>query len=458
MDMKRILQALDGASTKPVEGANDMKKFMSVVTEGANPHKVALPVQMAMNHYQEPVAKPAPKKPSLLKQYFAEAEDQQEQERLAKQESLRMYSQKIANRVLMKESSLKDKEDLQAKRKALQDIQADPNTSKDSTLKAELIRRKAALEKEAKAKGLAEARLSPEQMAKLSQFKQQNAKPVEPQRPEQLSPEKQSEIDDWARDVEQRFANRSTAPVRTHRVQPQGRIAEPAAPVEEPARELDVSGMKLPEVQAMLAKIDQLLDVMQKVEKLTVRAGNFPGGLTPGLTADLEIDVPTPTSMQEYDTALDIWNNKLAKLQNYISVKRATWAKKKTPMYENEEQPVRDPRAIQQDIKAAQKQLAKVQYTFTKVREITKEIKYDNTAGDIILRVRTLAQATPDIDAFDLKSAEDAVFKATSDLQSAVYGLEEAFEYAVRHAQDTVDNFETELEEIEWKKKYGRPE
>ena len=56
----------------------------------------------------------------------------------------------------MKESTLKDKDDLKAKRKALQDIQLDKDTHKDPELKAELIRRKAALEKEAKAKGLSE--------------------------------------------------------------------------------------------------------------------------------------------------------------------------------------------------------------------------------------------------------------------------------------------------------------
>lgn len=39
-------------------------------------------------------------------------------------------------------------EDYRAKRKALQDIQKDPNTSKDPDLKKELIRRKAQLEKE----------------------------------------------------------------------------------------------------------------------------------------------------------------------------------------------------------------------------------------------------------------------------------------------------------------------
>ena len=52
------------------------------------------------------------------------------------------------------ESALKDKQDYDAKRKALQDIQLDPHTHKDPDLKAELARRKADLEKQAKAKGI----------------------------------------------------------------------------------------------------------------------------------------------------------------------------------------------------------------------------------------------------------------------------------------------------------------
>jgi hypothetical protein len=113
MDMKRILQAMDGVSTKPVEGANDMKKFLSVVTEGANPHKVALPVQMAMQHYQQSKIQPAfVKKSSLLKQYFSEAEEadaqQLAEEEAERKEHLKMYAQTIANRVLMKESALEE--------------------------------------------------------------------------------------------------------------------------------------------------------------------------------------------------------------------------------------------------------------------------------------------------------------------------------------------------------------
>ena len=57
---------------------------------------------------------------------------------------------------LVTETELTDKEDLQAKRKALQDLQMDPNSS-DPEIKQAIIQRKADLEKEAKAKGFAEA-------------------------------------------------------------------------------------------------------------------------------------------------------------------------------------------------------------------------------------------------------------------------------------------------------------
>ena len=58
---------------------------------------------------------------------------------------------------LISETELRDKDDLQAKRKALQDIQMDSNTAKDPDLSKELIRRKADLEKEAKDKGFDES-------------------------------------------------------------------------------------------------------------------------------------------------------------------------------------------------------------------------------------------------------------------------------------------------------------
>lgn len=58
---------------------------------------------------------------------------------------------------IVSETALRDKEDLQAKRKALQDLQMDPIASKDPEIKQAIIQRKADLEKEAKSKGFTES-------------------------------------------------------------------------------------------------------------------------------------------------------------------------------------------------------------------------------------------------------------------------------------------------------------
>ena len=109
MDMRKILQALDTASSKSVEGSNDMSKFLSIVNEGKSPHKVALPVQMAMQHYQEPT-KTSNKPSSVFETYVALVEDGISEQRLAKQQLIRQYSQKIAEAVLMKERVLPGEE------------------------------------------------------------------------------------------------------------------------------------------------------------------------------------------------------------------------------------------------------------------------------------------------------------------------------------------------------------
>lgn len=104
--MKRILQALDHAETKPVVGQDDMKKFLQVVTEGASPHKVALPVQMAMQHYQQPqVQLPTGKSPikTSVRKFFKEVEGEHSEKLAEKKQLLRQYSQAIAERVLMRE-------------------------------------------------------------------------------------------------------------------------------------------------------------------------------------------------------------------------------------------------------------------------------------------------------------------------------------------------------------------
>ena len=112
MDMKRILQAMDGVSSKPAEGANDMKKFLQIV-EGTNPHKVALPVQMAMQHYQEVKAAPAVKEDKLFKlpetsklyTYYEAAEKKVTEQNVAKKKQISETARAIAKRVLEKENT-----------------------------------------------------------------------------------------------------------------------------------------------------------------------------------------------------------------------------------------------------------------------------------------------------------------------------------------------------------------
>jgi hypothetical protein len=58
---------------------------------------------------------------------------------------------------IVSETELKNPEDLQAKRKALQDLQMDPVASQDPEIKQAIIQRKSDLEKEAKAKRFSES-------------------------------------------------------------------------------------------------------------------------------------------------------------------------------------------------------------------------------------------------------------------------------------------------------------
>lgn len=100
---------MDGKTTT-VEHTNDMKKFMSIINEGSSPHKVSLPVQMAMSHYGSTLTEPKPAKPSLFQQYVAEAEDtiiQKQQDAYNKKRQItNQYAKQIAERIQMKENTI----------------------------------------------------------------------------------------------------------------------------------------------------------------------------------------------------------------------------------------------------------------------------------------------------------------------------------------------------------------
>jgi hypothetical protein len=76
---------------------------------------------------------------------------------------------------LISETALKDKEDLEAKRKALADLEADPVASKDPEISAAIDQRRSDLEKEAETKGFAEGEIDDSWMnAKHQEFYKKN--------------------------------------------------------------------------------------------------------------------------------------------------------------------------------------------------------------------------------------------------------------------------------------------
>ena len=94
---------------------SSLSKFLSIVdnnssnmlNEGANPHKVTLPVQMAMQHYQQPAVKTTPRSPVIGK-YFKQVEDELVQEKIEKRQLINQYASIIAERVRLKESKINE--------------------------------------------------------------------------------------------------------------------------------------------------------------------------------------------------------------------------------------------------------------------------------------------------------------------------------------------------------------
>lgn len=78
MDMKKILQALDGAGESAAKpDATDMKKFLSIVVEGKDSgNRLTQAEQLTMQTYAEPqkVIKPDTAKKGLFKEFYEKYE------------------------------------------------------------------------------------------------------------------------------------------------------------------------------------------------------------------------------------------------------------------------------------------------------------------------------------------------------------------------------------------------
>jgi hypothetical protein len=115
-------------------------------------------------------------------------------------------------------------------------------------------------------------------------------------------------------------------------------------------------------------------------------------------------------------------------------------ATKVTPQF-NKPAPVKKLRAtpFEEDTGDLQQRLGTLESAMVKARNITKAIKYDGTVSDILVSIRQLAE-NAGIDARDLSYAENEVFDAKKQLESAIYGLDEVFEDAIQNLRYQLDS------------------
>ena len=110
------------------------QELQTTLKEGANPHKVALPVQMAMQHYQKKEIQPAKKSLGVSK-YFHQVEEEIAEQKAHKRQLINQYASTIAERVLMKESKLDERSVSQAQARTMAAAAHNPEFAKKVKIK-----------------------------------------------------------------------------------------------------------------------------------------------------------------------------------------------------------------------------------------------------------------------------------------------------------------------------------
>jgi hypothetical protein len=101
MDMKKILQAIDGQAAKPKAQVGDMKKFVSIVAESKGPlNKLTQAETITLNTYSEvkSVEKSA-SRPNLIDRYFKQVEEEFTESLSTKQEKVKQLAERASRQV-----------------------------------------------------------------------------------------------------------------------------------------------------------------------------------------------------------------------------------------------------------------------------------------------------------------------------------------------------------------------
>ena len=100
---------------------------------------------------------------------------------------------------------------------------------------------------------------------------------------------------------------------------------------------------------------------------------------------------------------------------------------------------------IKKQIQELEKQINTLEIYKIKVRQITKEIKYDDTVNNIVFKVGELAKKAR-ISERTIEYKNSEIFQAQSNLESAVYGLEEEFTEAISQLEYQIESLQDQLD------------
>lgn len=103
MDMKKILQAVDGKSAKPQTETGDMARFVSIIAEGAGKlNRLTTAESLAVNHYTEYKAptEEVKRAPSLIDRYFKKVEEEFTESLVKKKEKSTKLAERVIERVV----------------------------------------------------------------------------------------------------------------------------------------------------------------------------------------------------------------------------------------------------------------------------------------------------------------------------------------------------------------------
>jgi hypothetical protein len=101
MDMKKILQAIDGQAAKPKAQVGDMKRFVSIVSESKGPlNKLTQAETIALNTYNEyKLDQKSSSRPNLIDRYFKQVEEEFSENLSIKQEKVKQLAERASRQV-----------------------------------------------------------------------------------------------------------------------------------------------------------------------------------------------------------------------------------------------------------------------------------------------------------------------------------------------------------------------